>query len=123
MEQNAPLYLGIDGGGTNCRGRLRDAAGNLLGEAHGGPANTRLGVEQAQEQIFSVAKETLSMAGLGDNALSLAHLGVGLAGLHIAADREDFMHSGNIPSPPFVSAMMPISPAWVPMRVLAMAAS
>ena len=33
------LYLGIDGGGTRCRARLRDGEGRLLGEAEGGLAN------------------------------------------------------------------------------------
>ena len=33
------LYLGIDGGGSKCRARIRDSAGRLLGEANGGHAN------------------------------------------------------------------------------------
>ena len=31
-------YVGIDGGGTSCRARLRDHQGRLLGEAKGGSA-------------------------------------------------------------------------------------
>ena len=36
------LFLGIDGGGTKCRARLRNAEGRLLGEGTGGPSNIRL---------------------------------------------------------------------------------
>ena len=31
------LFLGIDAGGTNCRARLVDAAGRLLGTGRAGP--------------------------------------------------------------------------------------
>ena len=31
-------YVGIDGGGTSCRARIRDHQGRLLGEAKGGIA-------------------------------------------------------------------------------------
>ena len=33
-----PYYVGIDGGGTSCRARIRDHQGRLLGEAKGGIA-------------------------------------------------------------------------------------
>ena len=33
------LFLGIDGGGSKCRARIRDDGGRLLGEGAGGPAN------------------------------------------------------------------------------------
>lgn len=32
-------YIGIDGGGTSCRARIRDDQGNLIGEAKSGSAN------------------------------------------------------------------------------------
>ena len=35
----APLYLGVDGGATRCRARLRDADGKALAEASGAAAN------------------------------------------------------------------------------------
>ncbi|MCP3699810.1 MAG: N-acetylglucosamine kinase, partial [Aliivibrio sp.] len=37
------LYVGIDGGGTSCRARIRNAQGELLGEAKSGSANILLG--------------------------------------------------------------------------------
>jgi glucosamine kinase len=33
------LFLGIDGGGSRCRARIRQVDGTLLGEAMGGPCN------------------------------------------------------------------------------------
>ena len=36
---SALLSLGVDGGATHCRARLRDAEGNALAEASGGAAN------------------------------------------------------------------------------------
>ena len=33
------LFIGVDGGASCCRARVRDMQGNLLGEGYGGPAN------------------------------------------------------------------------------------
>ena len=91
MNHSGNLYLGIDGGGSGSRGRLRDEKGTLLGEARSGPANTRLGVENAQKQVAKVARDTLGDAGMGEDALARTHVGIGLAGLHIIADKEAFI--------------------------------
>ncbi len=53
-----------------------------------GPANTRLGLELAQQQVANVARETLVNAGFGEEAVARTHVGIGLAGLHVAADKE-----------------------------------
>ena len=90
MTDTNALFLGIDGGSTNCRGRLRSSAGELLGEALSGPANSRLGIGLAQEQVVKVARATLDVAGFGENAMARTHVGLGLAGLHIAPDRDAF---------------------------------
>jgi glucosamine kinase len=74
-----PLYIGIDGGGTNCRARIRDAAGCLLGEGVGGPANLGLGADQVMRSIMDAVRaaggERFSEAGL-----HRAHAGFALAG-------------------------------------------
>mgnify|MGYP000091327483 CR=1 FL=1 len=36
-------YLGIDGGGTNCRARLANQNLETIAETRGGPANTTIG--------------------------------------------------------------------------------
>ncbi|HCZ9662679.1 TPA: N-acetylglucosamine kinase, partial [Vibrio cholerae] len=40
-------YVGIDGGGTSCRARIRNQQGEWVGEAKSGSANIMLGVEVA----------------------------------------------------------------------------
>ena len=42
-------HVGIDGGGTSCRARIRDEHNTLVGEAKSGSANIMLGAEIAME--------------------------------------------------------------------------
>jgi glucosamine kinase len=74
------LFIGIDGGGTHCRARIRDAAGRLLGEGKGGPANARLGAAVAMGSVVEAARAAASAAGLPESALDAAAAGIGLAG-------------------------------------------
>lgn len=92
MTRSEHYFLGIDGGGTNCRARVRDAQGKLLGEAMGGPANSRLGVRAAQDQVHDVALIALKEAGVAEANHGQVHLGVGLAGLHLEKDRAAFLN-------------------------------
>lgn len=75
-----PLFLGIDGGGTKCRARLRDADGALLGEGSGGPSNIRLDPELVWNSILTACREALVQAGLSEDALRTLHVGMGAAG-------------------------------------------
>jgi glucosamine kinase len=75
-----PLFIGVDGGGTSCRARIRDPSGTLLGEGRGGPANVRLGPEPVMESIIAACRGALEQAGLRDEDLRRAHVGLGLAG-------------------------------------------
>ncbi|WP_321449459.1 BadF/BadG/BcrA/BcrD ATPase family protein [uncultured Cohaesibacter sp.] len=90
MASSETMYMGIDGGGSNCRGRLRSGDGSLLGEAISGPAQTSQGIMAAQEQVARVARETLKDAGFGAEVLGNTHVGIGLAELHISTDKEAF---------------------------------
>ncbi len=74
------LFVGIDGGGTNCRARLRDARGTLLGEGRGGPANVRLGGETVMASILTACRTAFATAGLAETDFRRAHVGLGLAG-------------------------------------------
>src|SRR3954466_1266550 len=74
------LFIGIDGGGTHCRARIRDGAGRLLGEGTGGPANLRLGAEVAMASIVAAAKAAATAGGWAESALSQAAVGLGMAG-------------------------------------------
>jgi glucosamine kinase len=74
------LFIGIDGGGTSCRARIRDAAGLLLGEGGGGPANVRLDPALVMDSILTASRAAAAAAGLGEDCLASAHAGFGLAG-------------------------------------------
>jgi glucosamine kinase len=74
------LFLGLDGGGTKCRARLRDEGGNLLGEGSGGPSNLRLDPELVWGSILAACREALAQAGLHETDLRRVHAGMGAAG-------------------------------------------
>ncbi|WP_262272714.1 BadF/BadG/BcrA/BcrD ATPase family protein [Microvirga yunnanensis] len=74
------LFLGIDGGGTKCRARLRDARGALLGEGTGGPSNIRLDPDVVWTSILTACREALGQAGLSEGDLARIHAGMGAAG-------------------------------------------
>jgi glucosamine kinase len=74
------LFLGVDGGGTGCRARLCDAAGKRLGEAQGGPANIRLGLEQAFASVRDATLACLEQAQLTADDLPRISACLALAG-------------------------------------------
>lgn len=82
MQRNT-LFLGVDGGGTNCRARLCDAAGSVLGEGLAGPANVRLGVEESFASILAASRQCFAGAGF-----SSRHLGRVIACLALAGASE-----------------------------------
>jgi glucosamine kinase len=73
-------FIGIDGGASSCRARLRDRNGNLLGEGCGGPANIHLDLDLAKESIRAASKAALRAAGVEERLLHYTHAGLGLAG-------------------------------------------
>jgi len=82
------LYLGIDGGGTSCRARIRNAEGNCLGEGTSASANPRVGLEVAFASIIDATSQALAKAGLGDENLGRLHAGLGLAGVNLESERD-----------------------------------
>jgi glucosamine kinase len=72
-------YVGIDGGGTSCRARIRDHQGRLLGEANGGSANILLGVELALQSINETVSIAAKSASLDHSQFAFMHLGLALA--------------------------------------------
>jgi len=74
------LYIGVDGGGTHCRARIRDSAGRLIGEGEGGPANARLGAAIAMGSVVRAAKAAAASGGIAEAALGRASVFLGLAG-------------------------------------------
>jgi len=74
------LYVGIDGGGTSCRARIRDEQGQLIGEAKSGSANILLGVDIAMASIVQAISDAAKQGGLSSDDFSRMHLGLALAG-------------------------------------------
>ncbi|MEH6587656.1 MAG: BadF/BadG/BcrA/BcrD ATPase family protein [Halioglobus sp.] len=77
------FFLGVDGGGSKCKARLVNAAGELLGEGIAGPANPFQNLELACDSIVEAAHRALSEAGMDDSAMGSLVAGAGLAGVNI----------------------------------------
>jgi glucosamine kinase len=86
------FYIGVDGGGTKSKAYIEDVDGNAIGTAIGGPANIRLSVETSWESIYSAISKALSGTGiLLEDKNYRFHIGLGLAGVEVPADRERFL--------------------------------
>ena len=64
MGTKGTTYLGMDGGGTQCRARIEDESGRVLDEANSGPAATRIGVEKVWRAIFEATDAAAAQTGL-----------------------------------------------------------
>ena len=93
-DSKLQLFAGVDGGGTKCRVRLRDAGGALLGEAEGGSGNVRLGLDLVWSNIIAALDEVLAQAGLDRTAYGRMSLGLGLAGISRADDADATIAAG-----------------------------
>ena len=84
------LFLGVDGGGSRTRARLRDEAGRLLGEAEAGAGNARLG-DAGFNEVMTACRRAVAVAGLGEDDLARIHAGFGLAGTQQDVDRQSVL--------------------------------
>ncbi|BDR12531.1 N-acetylglucosamine kinase [Vibrio sp. STUT-A11] len=87
----AIYFVGIDGGGTSCRARIKDAEGNFLGEAKTGSANIMLGAEVAMASIIEAIALAAKQGGLSEQDFSSMHVGLALAGAEHKASWNAFM--------------------------------
>ena len=86
------MYLvGIDGGGTSCRARIRTSEGALVGEGVSGSANLLLGVNIAMSSIIEAVTLAAQHANLGKQHFSLMHVGAALAGAEQKSAWQAFM--------------------------------
>lgn len=90
------LFIGIDGGSTACRTRIRDIDGKLLGEGRGGPANILQDPILAKESISAAVRAAAVAAGLGDRNIDRLHAGFGLAGAGLKAARDRLRDTGTL---------------------------
>lgn len=80
------LYLGIDAGGSQCRARLVDAAGTVLGIGKSGPANARIGMARLRETLMEAADAACE--SLPHDAIATISAGLGIAGISRAGVSE-----------------------------------
>ncbi|KOO07944.1 N-acetylglucosamine kinase [Vibrio hepatarius] len=84
-------YVGIDGGGTSCRARIRDEQGNFIGQAKSGSANIMLGAEIAMESILDSITQAAQQGGLSEKQFAQMHVGLALAGAEHKSSWQKFM--------------------------------
>lgn len=84
-------FVGIDGGGTSCRARIKDAQGNFVGEAKSGSANIMLGAEVAMASILESIASAAQQGGLTQQDLASMHVGLALAGAEHKTSWQAFM--------------------------------
>lgn len=84
-------YVGIDGGGTSCRARIRDEQGNFIGEAKSGSANIMLGADVAMKSIVDAITQATLQGGLSSQDFSEMHIGLALAGAEHKSSWQTFM--------------------------------
>ena len=91
MISSQHIFLGIDGGGSRCRARIRDQSGTILGEAVGGAANIYQNFDAALAMIVATARDAAEKAGqnIGD-----LHAGMGLAGIVTSVGAEKIKAAG-----------------------------
>jgi glucosamine kinase len=82
----APLYIGVDGGATRCRARLRDAEGKALAAASGAAANIHVDFAAAVAVMRGLIDEVLGKAGVAAADRTRIAIGFGLAGFSDAGD-------------------------------------
>jgi glucosamine kinase len=82
----AAFAIGVDGGATRCRARLRDPDGKLLAESSGAAANIHVDFAAAVAAMNAVVNDVLGKAGLGDADRGRIAIGLGLAGFKGGSD-------------------------------------
>jgi glucosamine kinase len=87
----ARFFLGVDGGATRCRARLRDASGRELGRSVGPASNIYVDFDAG----VRVVRDTIEAAVVADVARHEIAVGIGLAGL--AEDEEGMRIAAALP--------------------------
>ena len=84
-------YLGVDGGGTNCRIRLADENLNTLADAAGGRSNLQIEAgEPAYRSIMEGSQEAFAKAGIDYSEAANTYACFGMAGGRLPSAREAF---------------------------------
>ena len=84
-------YLGVDGGGTNCRIRLANENLETLADAAGGRSNLQIeGGDPAYRSISEGTREVFSKAGIDFAETANTHACFGMAGGRLPSARAAF---------------------------------
>ena len=76
-ETSGRYWLGIDGGGTNCRAVIVNDAGTVLGEGHADAANfIRVGLDAAIRHVTQAVEQACAQAGIAPAEVSAACIGL-----------------------------------------------
>lgn len=87
----ARYYLGVDGGGTNCRIRLADENLNTLADAAGGRSNLQIDAgEPAFRSVTDGTREVFLKAGIDFAETANTYACFGMAGGRLPSAREAF---------------------------------
>lgn len=85
------FYIGVDGGGTNCRIRLADEQLSTLAEAGGGRSNLQIeGGDPAYHSVMEGTREVFATAGIDFNETKYTYACFGMAGGRLPSAREAF---------------------------------
>lgn len=85
MNNNTPLYVGIDGGGSKCSAILFNAKGVVLSQGVSGSANAARDFSSTLVSIVESVRLALINAGLSSDYMSHLQVGAGLAGACVPA--------------------------------------
>ena len=77
-------WVGVDGGGTHTRARIRDRAGKLLGEGRSAGSNLELGIAHAHANVLAAIASARITAGLGIECEQQMGVGLALASAELA---------------------------------------
>ncbi|RQM59205.1 BadF/BadG/BcrA/BcrD ATPase family protein, partial [Aeromonas enteropelogenes] len=78
------FWVGVDGGGTHTRARIRDRAGKLLGEGHAAGSNLELGILHAHANVLAAIASARQAAGLGPECEQQMGVSLALASAELA---------------------------------------
>jgi len=82
----AEFFIGVDGGATRCRARMRAASGRALAEDTGPAANIYVDFDAGLGVMRELVASVIAKAGVPGANRGKVALGVGLAGLSSAED-------------------------------------
>ena len=82
----AQFFIGVDGGATRCRARMRAASGRALAEDTGPAANIYVDFDAGLGVMRELVASVIAKAGFAAASRGEMALGVGLAGLSSAED-------------------------------------